>query len=139
MQTLFMLFGSSLIAILAIGLLIAWLFPGRSGKGIEQQDFQAALLTHGITDKIEHMLLSEDRHSAIATLEKNQNFALIRALGDRYAIRLASADQIALSLPRSGKSWLSIHDFTWPKTKFDTTAADQLSHWLNSNTEQSHA
>ncbi len=123
---LLILFLSAMAAIFALALLVAWLYPAPNNQ-ITDEELKQQLYAHGITHEPEQILQSVSTKEAIATLGGTRQFAVLRALGDRYALRIVDRSQIT----QTGAS-VSINDYTWPAFKLPADNAEILTKWLKS-------
>ncbi len=118
MLDLLYLFGSSVIAISVLFVLIRYLYPSTKNGAITAHIFAAQMALHEQAGSIENIAVSDDGQSAIAQMKKQNKYVLLRHLGDRYALRIIAADQVHLCPAQSqiqGKNIkISIADFTWP-------------------------
>lgn len=138
MIDLLALFGTSLIAIFLIGLLIRWLYPLAAPAQLQIEDFQSQLHNHGHQNQIVEMLVSLSGREAIARLTNNSQFAVIRRLGDSYSLRTLPANHIHY-VEKKTKTTISINDFTWPAFHLSHNDGRILAAWIKVINEQSHA
>ncbi len=123
---LLILFLSAMAAIFALALLVAWLYPAPNNQ-VTEDELKQQLDAHGITHEPEQILKSTSAKEVIATLGGTRQFAVLRAFGDRYALRIIDRSQIT----QTGES-VSINDYTWPAFKLPADRAKILTKWLKS-------
>jgi len=131
--SLLILFFASIVAIFLLALLIKWLYP-KSKTALSGADFQKQLQIHGVTGTIDQMLVSTTGKEAIAILKNNPHFAVIRAFGDRYSLRVLNSEQIE----QEGAK-ISLPDYTWPPFFILTHDAETMTNWLLAKRDENDA
>ncbi|VAV91507.1 hypothetical protein MNBD_ALPHA06-1959 [hydrothermal vent metagenome] len=139
MLVLLPMFLVNLVIIFLIAMLIRWLFPLPKDKPLQKQDFERVLKDHDMPAQIAEILLSVSGNEAIARLQNKGNIALLRRLGDSFAVRVIDETQLKSSQQKDETTRISIPDFTWPDFKLNAEQAKQIATWLPTQKGQTHA
>ncbi len=111
----------SLFAIVLIVLLIR--MTGIAHPVVLETDVpvEKTIAEHFEGARIDRIIRSADKFGALVYLNNAPGLVLVRAIGDRMAVRALNASTIK-SLEGDGMSLgISLHDFTWPKMHLDFT------------------
>ncbi|PHS25790.1 MAG: hypothetical protein COA84_07050 [Robiginitomaculum sp.] len=124
MQDILIVVIPSLIAIVIMVLLIKATGIARPVLLKDEAPVRRTIAEHFEGEDVERIMLSEDGNSALAFM-KNGEVLLVRALGDRMAVRSLNANVLASLLGHENTLELKLKDFTWPRTRLifeDVTA-----------------
>jgi lipid A disaccharide synthetase len=105
----------SLIAILVMVLLIKGTGITRPVLLTDETPVRETINEHFEGENVERIVLSENGNSALAFMQNGQSL-LVRALGDRMAVRPLNAQTLKSLQAKDDALVIKLRDFTWPAT-----------------------